>query len=281
MKKNKVNISRAEKSRRYRENNKLQGKCYSCPRAATMGIYCSEHYLKYRKKVEEWRKKKKCLDCGGDIEGRREKLRCEKCLKKRRDNKDIFKANGICPRCMKNKLKKGFFSCKKCINAKKSKRKKLRENKICVQCEKRQVKDKSSYCSYCLLEFRKRRKNFKRDKLCAKCGGKPIDEKLLCESCYLKETSYRHLGSSKYFSQLKDIWEKQNRLCPYTNIPLALGKNTDLDHIIPKSKGGDRGINNVQWTHNIVNRMKWNSTEEEFLDFVTKIYKHKVLKCQI
>ena len=72
--------------------------------------------------------------------------------------------------------------------------------------------------------------------------------------------------NSKY---LFEIWEKQDGKCAYTGKSLSLGKGkASLDRIDPK-----RGYvqNNVQWVLTIVNYMKWDSTEEEFINLCSLI----------
>jgi CRISPR/Cas system Type II protein with McrA/HNH and RuvC-like nuclease domain len=93
----------------------------------------------------------------------------------------------------------------------------------------------------------------------------------------LKETAWRQLGSGSFAGELRRLFEQQNARCPYTGELLVLGENTDLDHRVPKASGGSREIGNVQWVLSIVNKMKWNQTEKEFLDLVRKIHQHRSL----
>ena len=53
---------------------------------------------------------------------------------------------------------------------------------------------------------------------------------------------------------------------------MSLGKNCELDHIVPISRGGSNTPDNTQWVLMVCNRMKDNLTEQEFFELVKKIY---------
>ncbi len=54
---------------------------------------------------------------------------------------------------------------------------------------------------------------------------------------------------------------------------MILGKDCELDHIIPISKGGENTHDNTQWVLSICNRMKDNLLEkEEFFPLIERIY---------
>jgi hypothetical protein len=258
----------------YRLKKRQAGLCFVCTQKATIGIYCSKCHAAQKLKVKKWKQLCKCQDCG--LQCNNGKSRCDSCLSKRTERKNLCKANGICPRCMKNRSSPNSFMCSACNEKKKSLRKKLSDNGICVSCEKNSAINGSTYCAACLKRHRDRRHNFKKQGLCVKCGSTPAPDNMFCEVCYLKETSYRHFGTTNYFKELKDIWKKQNQKCPYSGLQLVLGSNTELDHVVPKSKGGGLTIKDVQWVYSIVNKMKWDSTEPEFLSLVAKIYNNKV-----
>jgi len=85
-----------------------------------------------------------------------------------------------------------------------------------------------------------------------------------CETCYLKDTADRHLKDRSRWQELKALFESRP-FDPYTGIPLYLGKNTELDHIIPVSVGGTEDLENLQWLHEHVNQLKSNYPVDEFL----------------
>lgn len=59
-------------------------------------------------------------------------------------------------------------------------------------------------------------------------------------------------------------WYKaQPRICKYCK-----AEANNLDHIIPLSKGGGNNLDNLQLICGRCNRAKWDSTEEEFLEWL-------------
>jgi hypothetical protein len=57
---------------------------------------------------------------------------------------------------------------------------------------------------------------------------------------------------------------------------LVLGLNAELDHRIPKKKGGTDDLANLQWTDATVNHMKSDHLEVDFLDLVRQIANHRL-----
>lgn len=81
----------------------------------------------------------------------------------------------------------------------------------------------------------------------------------------------RHLEFEVTSEYLYEVWESQGGLCAYTGYPLKLlGRQASLDRIDSK-KGYVPG--NVQWVLTKVNHMKWDSSEEEFLQLCRVIAK--------
>jgi 5-methylcytosine-specific restriction endonuclease McrA len=68
---------------------------------------------------------------------------------------------------------------------------------------------------------------------------------------------------------LKFIWNKQNGLCALTGRPLD--NNSELDHIIPISRGGDNSIENYRWLCRDANQAKHSLTDEEFFNLCKAI----------
>lgn len=63
---------------------------------------------------------------------------------------------------------------------------------------------------------------------------------------------------------LKQIVEQQNYQCALTGRHLT-PKNAELDHVVPRSKGGTNERENLQWLHKQVNRAKGTMTQSEFV----------------
>ncbi len=59
------------------------------------------------------------------------------------------------------------------------------------------------------------------------------------------------------------LWEKQRGLCALTGMPLD--NTAELDHKVPRSRGGKNEIENVRWVLKDVNKMKAHLTDEEFM----------------
>jgi CRISPR/Cas system Type II protein with McrA/HNH and RuvC-like nuclease domain len=80
----------------------------------------------------------------------------------------------------------------------------------------------------------------------------------------------------------KDVIKKfgMNTICYLTGekINLLKDKHYNFDHIIPVSRGGNNLIDNLGILHEIVNRMKFNLTNEEFIGWCIKILRHNGYK---
>ena len=70
--------------------------------------------------------------------------------------------------------------------------------------------------------------------------------------------------------------QKQSYRCPYSGLPLEVGGNASIDHIIAKSVRPDLRYepSNLQWVDVDVNRMKSDKTHEEFIALIERIYRH-------
>jgi hypothetical protein len=53
--------------------------------------------------------------------------------------------------------------------------------------------------------------------------------------------------------------------CALTGWPLEYGKTASIDHIIPKSRGGDSTLRNLRWVDKRVNFAKRDLSDEEFI----------------
>ena len=67
-------------------------------------------------------------------------------------------------------------------------------------------------------------------------------------------------------SDLVGLWTKQEGKCAVTGIALIAGETASIDHIIPVADGreGLGCITNMRFVHTVVNRMKWDLSEEDF-----------------
>ncbi len=59
------------------------------------------------------------------------------------------------------------------------------------------------------------------------------------------------------------LWEVQGGRCRYTGVVLLHDDSTELDHVIPRSKGGTGDVSNLAWASRDFNQMKRDFTIEE------------------
>ena len=69
------------------------------------------------------------------------------------------------------------------------------------------------------------------------------------------------------------IWDKQAGICPYTGIQLNL-VDADIDHIVPRAKGGTNDPNNLQFILREVNEMKSAMPEADFLRIIKMVHRN-------
>ena len=70
--------------------------------------------------------------------------------------------------------------------------------------------------------------------------------------------------------ELKTLFDSQNGKCALTGRDLDL-YTMELDHIIPRSKGGLNVISNVQWTCEEANQAKKNLTDDDFIKLCKEV----------
>lgn len=79
---------------------------------------------------------------------------------------------------------------------------------------------------------------------------------------------------------MSNLFLKQNRRCALSNVEISMGsykkkvndKTASLDRI-DSSLGYT--VDNVQWVHKDINKMKWDFKMDRFLELVEKIHNHK------
>lgn len=222
-------------------------KCCMCDNGAAFGNKCcleclEKGRIRSKKYYEQHKIENKCKTCHVVI-GKKSIL-CENCKKYEKELRNKRKEDGICVTCGISNYTNGF-KCEKCyLNYNKSKKEK-KEYRLLNGC-------------------------------CAFCDEKRIHTRL-CEKHYLQFTSRTHLNTMRDWEALKDIFEKQKGICPYTGKFLTLGLDASIDHIFPKCLGGSLGLDNLQWVYAPVNFMKADVTEDEFFNLVKLIYENKKL----
>jgi 5-methylcytosine-specific restriction endonuclease McrA len=80
------------------------------------------------------------------------------------------------------------------------------------------------------------------------------------------------------YKELASQWKKQKGLCALTN--RKLNRNAQLDHIIPKIKGGEDSIGNLRWVCAEANLAKRELFDDEFIqlcmDVLRKVGKYEL-----
>lgn len=151
--------------------------------------------------------------------------------------------------------------------------KKQKEKGLCIECST--PVNGSIRCDNCnsrRAEYRKNKyQEWKKSGLCCQCGNQKIVGKTICETHYLKQVSYDRLGTSKYWKDLKELIVKQDFKCALTGDAILFGDGIELDHIIPKNKGGKDELLNVQWVTKQANGFKSDRTQSELFELCNKI----------
>ncbi len=178
---------------------------------------------------------------------------------------------GICVDCKKPRDNPQHKLCVGCtLKRKEYTFDKVYVRKLCSKCPN--PRDSSlTTCKSCTALssiYSKKKRQVRIDQgLCAQCSTPIVKNKShLCACCMLKQMSKKALDTPKHWVLIKELLEKQNYLCAYTGEKLILGENASIDHIIPKARGGENKIENLQWTTLEVNLAKRDLTHEEFLN---------------
>jgi 5-methylcytosine-specific restriction endonuclease McrA len=241
------------------------------------------------------KEKKQCHVCGADSGG---KYHCETCRHEHNKNNNNRRADrkaaGLCPECgrkaepnrrmcepcqtknrtklrtrMLDRRKAGKCAIGSCYNSK------LSDHRLCESCAEA-ARDYNKQRSASLSE----------QGLCASCGKEPhmsiygdMRPDVMtrqCKICYLKLSSCGRFGSIKYWEILLNILEKQDYRCAYTGEKLILGVNDSIDHILPRSRYPDLTLDpsNIQWVTRVINTMKLNLLDCEFLTEIEKVARY-------
>jgi hypothetical protein len=91
---------------------------------------------------------------------------------------------------------------------------------------------------------------------------------------YMYATSIEHSHAKKVFGpsadQLETLYREQAGQCSLSGVTLTQ-HNMVLDHRIPKSKGGEHSIDNLQWLCDKVNTAKGTLSQEDFLKMCCRV----------
>lgn len=192
------------------------------------------------------------------------------------------KLKGMCLQCDKPSGPRSKLYCDSCsdkfiVNSQK-RQEALKELGLCLQCMK---PSKSNRCSDCVSKNNAARRNAVIERqtagLCVKCGKeKSVSGNTRCTVCCLKHSAWTYLKATNKWKELKEVFDKQQGVCPFTGRSLTVGIDTEIDHIVPRSCGGGDNIENLQWVHKDVNRMKSDKMESEFLELIAEIFDYRL-----
>lgn len=129
-------------------------------------------------------------------------------------------------------------------------------------------------CDPCREKRKTRRTLRKTSGLCRDCSSPKINNNSYCENHSLSNIA-RQINNESTGVQLKELLVNQNYKCALTNDPIAL-HNMELDHIIPKSKGGSNVITNLRWVTKEANRAKSCLSDEDFISLCHKVIAKKL-----
>ncbi len=202
------------------------------------------------------------------------------------------KAQGLCTSCGARESLPGSNLCEPCreyrLKYYKQRTQQRKALGLCVDCggEKQQL-DKAK-CNRCLEKMnsymRQRRENWIDAGLCQDCGSPTESDRSgetkffsRCSVCCLKMISSNVFGTTSNYIELEKLLEAQDYRCAYTGRVLILQHNCELDHIVPIAKAGRHHIDNLQWVHRDVNKMKFDLQEENFLSTIMEIVHYRNL----
>jgi 5-methylcytosine-specific restriction endonuclease McrA len=86
----------------------------------------------------------------------------------------------------------------------------------------------------------------------------------------------RNMSARKGTVSRKELFaklESQGYRCALSGLALTL-ENAEADHVLPVQKGGETKIENIQWLHSEVNRMKGVMNNAEFVELCLRVSKH-------
>ena len=211
---------------------------------------------------------------------------------------------GICASCYNAPSAAGITVCQECSAkrkaerlhpANKQKRKEYAEIRkqsliaagTCIDCAVFPATNGYIRCDECRLKVAQYAKKWRGkcilSGLCTDCGVEPFlsnqtssETVKRCRRCLIRNLARVHLGSTSKAHVLENMLQKQSYRCPYSGLPLEVGGNASIDHIIAKSVRPDLRYepSNLQWVDVDVNRMKSDKTHEEFIALIERIYRH-------
>lgn len=158
--------------------------------------------------------------------------------------------------------------------------------KWCRKCNKQkdniEFNDHGRTCTQCRIEYEKEYQRDRYEEKRLETLKRKRDHTKLHPFKSMARNANLHLkrheiGHRVTEFDLYKIAKKQKLICPISGVKLTR-KNISLDHIIPTAKGGLNVPENVQLVDLRVNKMKLDSTEKEFFEWIERIYNYQTRK---
>lgn len=175
---------------------------------------------------------------------------CDDCCEHVKNQKNSKNDRGLCKDCP-NPVKEGYTRCAECLDKRRLRRIKRSQLGVCRECNHPAGKG-HVYCDECRIKMRDKSRAKSRDRFAEK-----------------------HLGDVSRWPELQRLLDQQDGKCAYSGLPITVGVDAHLDHIIPKARGGKDELANYQWVLRSVNLMKGKMLESEFLSLCRQIVEHK------
>lgn len=183
------------------------------------------------------------------------------------------KSTGLCTRCgCERGLDATPTKCRKCADNRNNKyiyHSRLILNGTCVSCWTKPALDTCTRCQQCNDKRHRSRKEERQHKIkngiCIRCKDPAVDRLQFCEKHYFYTKSLYLFNTTRYSDRLKDLLISQQYKCHYSGIPLKIGVNATIDHVIPVSRAPhlSKDINNMIWCDWRINEVKNSMTPEE------------------
>lgn len=156
------------------------------------------------------------------------------------------------------------FECSECSNTFQSKRRRPR----CPDCSH------SRWVTMMKTGKERRDKQRLEEGMCLDCGKEVrIGESKWCEYHWIMRLvrnrfSLKGESAQKLSAILLEKLHKQNFVCYYTGLPLTVGVNASIEHLLPESNNPESSHdpNNLVWIRLEVNSMRSNYSFERFVE---------------
>lgn len=182
-------------------------------------------------------------------------------------------AQGLCGECGQEPYVPGrqrgrLCSAKRHANYKARREKAIEENR-CLTVGCGEPIDKNARCVQCREKTKAGIRKYRQHRLangcCEYCGSHLSGRKKVCDECCCKRLAKTHTGDRENWPQLMALFKEQGGRCAFTGIPIEIGVNASIDHIVPRGKSGANAVENFQWVHICMNVLRRNIDEAEFM----------------